>query len=221
MSSVQLFILDELERGEAYGYQLGARARADRTQLWTRVGNSPVYSALKALRRHGLIEAVPTDTTDTRPDRIRYAITEPGRAALLQLRDNGLRPAVLRVDPFDAALVRAGPLSVGELRNLVVRRHADYTAQHTALTGQLHAPGGLAGDLSPIEWHVVNHRLARLATEITWHEELLTDLTHLTDLTDLIDVTDPADRNGRAGTPRSADRDDDRDRPAALDAVLP
>ena len=212
MSSVQLFVLDELERGEAYGYELGARAREDRTQLWTRIGNGPVYSALVALRRHGLVEAVRTDTTDTRPDRIMYAITEPGRAALFQLRDNGLRAAVLRVDPFDAALVRAGPLSAADLRNLVARRHADYTAQHTALTGHLHAPGGLAGDLSPIERHVVNHLLARLATEITWHEELLTDLT---------DVTDPADRNGRARTPRSADRDDDRDRSAALDAVLP
>ncbi len=195
MSSVQLFVLDELERGEAYGYELGARAREDRTQLWTRIGNGPVYSALVALRRHGLVEAVRTDTTDTRPDRIRYAITEPGRAALLQLRDNGLRPAVLRVDPFDAALVRAGPLSVGELRNLVVRRHADYTAQHTALTGQLHGPGGLAGELSPIERQVVNHRLARLATEITWHGELLASLT------------DPADRTDRDRTSRFPGQD--------------
>ncbi len=195
MSSVQLFVLDELERGEAYGYQLGARARADRTQLWTRVGNSPIYSALKVLRRHGLIEAVRTDTTDTRSDRVMYAITEPGRAALCQLRDNGLRAAVLRVDPFDAALVRAGPLSGGDLRDLVVRRHADYTAQHTALTGQLHGRGGVAGDLSPIERHVVNHLLARLATEITWHEELLTDLT------------DPAGLTDRDRTPRFPDWD--------------
>lgn len=195
MSSVQLFVLDELERGEAYGYQLGARAREDRTQLWTRVGNSPVYSALKTLRRHGLIEAVAPDTTDTRPDRIMYAITEPGRAALCQLRDNGLRAAVLRVDPFDAALVRAGPLSGADLRDLVARRHADYTAQHTALIGQLYGPGGLAGDLSPIERHVVNHLLARLATEITWHEELLAYLT------------DPADLTDRDRTPRFPEQD--------------
>jgi len=195
MSSVQLFVLDELERGEAYGYQLGARAREDRTQLWTRVGNSPIYSALKALRRHGLIEAVRTDTTDTRPDRIMYAITEPGRAALFQLRDNGLRAAVLRVDPFDAALVRAGPLSGADLRDLVVRRHADYTAQHAALTGQLQGPGGIAGHLSPIERHVINHLLARLATEITWHEELLADLA------------DPADLTDRDRRSRFADRD--------------
>ena len=179
MSSIRLFILDALSRGEAHGHQLRAEAAEEYIELWTDIQVGGLYSTLKRMATEGLLEVARTETVGNYPERTVYAITDEGRDALSELRHDMLRRTGVRMDPFDLALSRAPDVSAGELRSILASRRADYAHQHDSLHEQLHGGGAVANKMTALELHLSDHVLERLATEVRWHDKLLADIPAL------------------------------------------
>ena len=179
MSSIRLFILDALLRGEAHGHQLRADAAAEYVELWTDIQVGGLYGTLKRMAVEGLLEIVRTETVGNYPERTVYAITEEGLDALSVLRHEMLRQTGIRMDPFDLALSRARDVPQGELRTVLAARRAEYAHEYDRLREQLHGDGALANRMTTLELHLADHVLERLSTEVRWHDKLIADIPGL------------------------------------------
>jgi DNA-binding PadR family transcriptional regulator len=174
MSSIRLFVLGTLaEHGAMHGHQIRAQAQQDRTELWTDVQVGALYGALKRLAGEGLITAVRSERPGSFPERTVYEITEAGRDVLATVHDEALRRVVFRPDPFDLALAQAGRLPDETLGAVIVARRAELAGQESAMRSQYEFADPY---LIEAERLVLEHLLARLATEIRWHDELLARL---------------------------------------------
>jgi len=176
MRSLRLYILDQLRRADAHGYQLRARAEEENTELWTDIRSSALYGMLKRLHAEDLIAVVSTEAAGNYPERTTYRITDSGLAALTTLRDEGLRRVVFPMDPFDLALERAADLPEAELRPVIDERRRELAERARATRV---AVAAIEEVLSPLERRVVGHLLSRLDNEVAWHEALLADLAEL------------------------------------------
>ena len=67
MSSIRLFILDALSRGEAHGHQLRFDAAEEYIELWTDIQVGGLYSTLKRMAAEGLVQVVRTETVGNYP----------------------------------------------------------------------------------------------------------------------------------------------------------
>jgi DNA-binding PadR family transcriptional regulator len=179
MSSVRLFVLGTLDaHGPMHGHQIRAQAQQDRTELWTDVQPGALYGALKRLAREELISAVRSEREGRFPERTVYEITDAGRIVLDSVHGEALRKVVFRPDPFDLALAQAGRLGPGALERTLQQRRANLLAQEAFLRDQYaHADPYL----NEAERLVLEHLLARLATELRWHDEVLTRLPAVQD----------------------------------------
>lgn len=176
MSSIRLFILDALDRGEMHGHQLRQLAEQERVHLWTDISVGGLYGALKRLAAEGLIAPSRTEQVGAYPERQIWTITAAGHDALGRLREAGLREIVLRPDPVDLALARSDPERRAELPKLVAAR----LAQLRAMLAEARRDSDRAAPyLTPIEAAVIEHRPARIEAEIHWHEALLAELPDL------------------------------------------
>ncbi|MBC7724824.1 MAG: PadR family transcriptional regulator [Burkholderiaceae bacterium] len=171
MSSIRLFILGSLEaHGSMHGHQLRLLAEEEHIDLWTDFTVGAVYGAIKRLATEGLISGVRVEREGNRPERQVFRITAEGAVALAQIREQALRETVVRADPFDLALARLDPLRLDSLAEAVTGRIESLkfaladSEHHAALADQY---------LTIAERIVMRHTAARLAAEITWHEQLL------------------------------------------------
>lgn len=176
MSSIRLFILDALDRGETHGHQLRQLAEQERVHLWTDISVGALYGALKRLAAEGLIAASRTEQVGAYPERQIWTITAAGRGSLARLREDGLREIVLRADPVDLALARFDPERAVQLPDLVAARLAGLRAM---LAEAQQDTQRAAPYLTPMEAAVIEHRPARIQAEIDWHEALLARLPDL------------------------------------------
>ena len=179
MSAVRLFVLSALaEHGPMHGHQIRNQAQSDRAETWTEVKVGALYGALKRLAGEGLIAEVRSERVGNLPERTVYEITPRGREALAAVHDEALRTVVFRPDPFDLALVHAGEMDEQELAHVVADRRDALALRERALRHQVESADQW---LTEAERVVMRHGLARLATEVAWHEELLDRLPKIVD----------------------------------------
>jgi len=116
MSSIRLFILSSFaEHGAMHGHRLRLEAEKNHVHLWTDVSVGAVYGAMKRLAAEGLLRESGREQEGNRPTRQIFEITEDGRRALAELRNEGLRDVWFKYDPFDLALTRVAPESLETL----------------------------------------------------------------------------------------------------------
>ena len=178
MSAVNLFILDELSRGNAHGHQLLLKAEHEHVSIWTDIQVSGLYSALKRLVGQGLIRAAKTETASNYPERTVYAITKEGRQAQMDLLRNDLRKVIFRMDPFDLALQRAVDLSQKEIKSTLLERRDEFLKRASELSKQIM---DVDARLNSIERRIAEHLIGRLKYEATWHTVMLQSITELID----------------------------------------
>jgi DNA-binding PadR family transcriptional regulator len=159
-----------------YGHQIRRDARIDRTELWSEVRPGSLYGALHRMASEGLIEALRTEQQGNLPARTVYAITEEGRKELRALRGEAFRQVGLRPDPVDLALAMSDDLSEDELRGLIEDRHLALSAQMQFFQ---HERERAWANQTLADSMILEHAIARLEAEVSWHEELLNSLPKL------------------------------------------
>jgi DNA-binding PadR family transcriptional regulator len=174
MSSIRIFILGSLEqRGPMHGHQLRLLAEQEHVAMWTDITVGGLYGALKRLATESLIEQVRVEQAGSYPPRQIWSISDAGREALASLRLRALSDIVIKPDPFDLAMTRLDPDHLTDLPVTVAARIASLSAMLT----EWEARAGAADRyLTVSEKLMVKHRLDRLRTEITWHQELADQL---------------------------------------------
>lgn len=130
------------------------------------------YTVIGSLERHGLIAATGTVREGRRPERTTYAITDDGRAELVDwLRELISRPA-RDPDRFESALSVAGVLPPDEVEGLLRMRLAGLAAEIASLRAELDTPG-----VPRIFLLETEYGLAMREAETTWVDGLLRQLT--------------------------------------------
>jgi DNA-binding PadR family transcriptional regulator len=170
VSSIRLFILDSLAERPMHGHQLRLLAEQEHVARWTDFAVGAVYGALKRLAAEGLIEEIRTERSGNYPERQVYGVTSAGRAALDEVRESALGTVVFRPDPFDLALARLDPDRLDELESRLADRIEVLQKKYAETESHLAAIGK---HLTVAESIVMRHTLARLRTEIDWHEDVL------------------------------------------------
>ena len=171
MSSIRLFILGTLAAsGPLHGHQIRQQAQADRTERYTDIQVGSLYGALKRMAREGLVREVRTERVGNRPERTVYEITPEGRQSLAAIRDGILHKISLPHDPFDLALKQARDMAEEDLAQIVADRLAALRAEELSLRHQAERADPY---LNEAERMLTRHLVERAATEVRWHEELL------------------------------------------------
>jgi DNA-binding PadR family transcriptional regulator len=80
-------LLSLLDQHESYGYELRAELERSAGSSWGQLNIGHVYQLLERLRRDGMVTIVRMDPQPRRTERVIYAITESGRAELLEWLD--------------------------------------------------------------------------------------------------------------------------------------
>jgi DNA-binding PadR family transcriptional regulator len=171
VNPTRLFVLGALARhGPMYGHQIRRDARVDRTELWSEVKPGSLYSALHRLQAEGLIEPVRTEQQGNLPARTVYAITGEGRRELRALREEALREVTMRPDPVDLALAMSADLDEDTLRGYFASRREALSSRAAFLT---HERGRAWPDQAPADDLIMEHAIARVETELRWHDAVL------------------------------------------------
>jgi DNA-binding PadR family transcriptional regulator len=179
VNPTRLFVLGALARhGPMYGHQIRRDARLDRTELWSEVKPGSLYLALHKLEAEALIEPVRTEQRGNLPARTVYAITAEGRRELRVLRAEALREVALRPDPVDLALAVSADLDEDALRGFIADRREALAGRMASLArerDQRWPDQTAADDL------IMEHLIARIETELRWHDTVLDRIGKLGD----------------------------------------
>jgi DNA-binding PadR family transcriptional regulator len=171
VSVIRLFVLTTLaERGPMHGHQMRLQVFEDRAEQWTDIKAGALYGALARLVREGLVAELRTERQGNYPERTVYEITPEGQRARDTLHDQMLRTVAVANDPFDLAFAHSGAVAEETLREIIGARLLELRARQA--TGRSQLAAALPW-LSTAEQAVCEHQLARLETEVTWHEHLL------------------------------------------------
>jgi DNA-binding PadR family transcriptional regulator len=174
VSAIRLFILGTLAAsGPLHGHQIRQQAQADRTDRYTDIQVGSLYGALKRMAREGLVREIRTERVGNRPERTVFEITPGGRQALSAIREEILHKISLPHDPFDLALKQARDMAEEDLTQIVADRLAALRAQELSWRHQAERADPY---LNEAERMITRHLTDRAATEVRWHEELLSQI---------------------------------------------
>jgi DNA-binding PadR family transcriptional regulator len=177
MSSIRLYVLDALvEEGAMYGHQLRLLAEKEHVSDWTDISVGAIYGAIKRMASEGLIEEVRSEREGAYPERQVYDITEAGRIALAAIKRDALRDIIVRSDPFDLAMSRLDYSKLETLPDVLAGRTAHLKAM--VVEAQAHL-ASISQYLTITEKIVMKHKAAKLAAEVKWHEDLITQLPEI------------------------------------------
>jgi DNA-binding PadR family transcriptional regulator len=190
MSSIRLFILSSFAaHGPMHGHRLRLEAERVLVHLWTDITVGAVYGAMSRLAAEGLLREAGREQDGNRPPRQLYEITEAGRAALSDLRREGLQEVWFKYDPFDLALTRLDPETLDVLPSVLIARLDEVRA----LLAETRRVNERARDhVSPAKQWALRHSEYRLEAEVAY----LTDLQAAT-AEIMADERDPAPRKPR------------------------
>jgi DNA-binding PadR family transcriptional regulator len=147
-----------------------AATSVDRTELWSELKQGSLYSALHRLQAERLIEPVRTEQQGNLPARTVYAITSEGRRELRALREEALREVTMRPDPVDLALAMSADLDEDTLRGYFASRREALSSRVAFLT---HERGRVWPDQAPADDLIMEYAIARIETELRWHDAVL------------------------------------------------
>jgi DNA-binding PadR family transcriptional regulator len=178
VNPTRLFVLAALAtHGPMYGHQIRRDARIDRTELWSEVKPGSLYLALHKLEAEGLIEPVRTEQPGKMPARTVYAITAEGHRELRALRAEAYREVVLRPDPVDLALAVSADLGEDSLRGFISSRREALCSRMASLAREREQKWP---EQTPADDLIIDHLIARIETEIHWHDTVLDRVGKLT-----------------------------------------
>jgi DNA-binding PadR family transcriptional regulator len=178
VNPTRLFVLGALTRhGPMYGHQIRRDARIDRTELWSEVKPGSLYAALHRLQAEGLIEPVRTEQQGNLPARTVYAITGEGRRELRALRAEALREVALRPDPVDLALAVCSDLDEDALRGFFASRREALAGRAAFFAREREQAWP---DQTPADDLIMEHVIARIETELRWHDAVIGRVGKLT-----------------------------------------
>ena len=166
-----LAVLALLSRGPRHTYDMHRFMIDTRKDFVVGLPRS-LYHAVDKLERSGFVAQAGTEQSAGRPERVRYALTEPGSAELRR------RVALLLATPepdatlFFAALSFMGVLGEAEVMAALRARVAGLDLQVAGLDGDLAEAHGVPRILL-VE---AEYERARLTAERHWTAGLLTDL---------------------------------------------
>lgn len=170
MNHNRLFVLSSLAaHGPLHGHAIRRQAQEDRTELWSEVRPGSLYPAIHRLEAEGLIEPVRTEQSGRRPARTVYGLTGEGRRELTLLWEEAFDDQ-LKPEAIDLAIYHADLFPIDRvIARLEDRRAAAATEEAMLRRLQVVADP----HLSIWERAGFEHKLMRLATEITWLDGLL------------------------------------------------
>ncbi len=157
-----------------YGHQLRLLAEKEHVQIWTDISVGALYGAMKRLAAVHLIDEVRTEREGSYPERQVYAITDAGRSSLATLRLSGLSETVMKPDPFDLAMTRLDRTKLDDLPATIETRLATLRRQ---LAESIERTQTIKQYLTPVELFVMGHQANRIGAEVSWHEQLLSELS--------------------------------------------
>jgi DNA-binding PadR family transcriptional regulator len=189
MSSIRLYILSSLlERGPLHGHALRALAEEEHIDEWTDISVGALYGALKRMHGDELIAVERTEREGNYPERHVYRITDAGRAAVTEIRNDLFARTDSRNDPFDLAFSRLDPDDVDNLAD-VLRSRRD------AFQRELDDDRVTMERVSPYLWlserMAWTHKMRRLETEVAYHDDLLRQVPEI--------IADEHERRRRKG----------------------
>lgn len=89
MQQPKMIVLALIGTGLRYGFEMEDFARRTNMRQWAKIGMSTIYKALNDLEREGSV-TVETEDSDKGPARKSYALTQDGRARMIELIDEAL-----------------------------------------------------------------------------------------------------------------------------------
>jgi DNA-binding PadR family transcriptional regulator len=132
-----------------------------------------LYTVVRNLAKHGLLEEVASERSGRRPERTVYRITPAGRAELVDWTRELLSAVEHETPRFRAGLSVMSVLDPGEVTTLLHQRLADVAAAITAAEEQLAAYTPEVPRLFLIE---IEYDIAMLRAESTWMRSLIAEL---------------------------------------------
>jgi DNA-binding PadR family transcriptional regulator len=135
VSTTRLVILGAVRIFQpVHGYFVRRELMTWRAEEWASLNPGSVYNALRTLARDGFLEEVATESSDGRPARTSYRLTDDGDTEFMVL----LRDALWKLDPNDpnrlyAAVSFMWALSRAEVRAALEHRVAQAEALQTGL----------------------------------------------------------------------------------------
>lgn len=172
--SVKAVILGILKRGPLHGYDL-KRVIEQEMGDWTDIAFGSIYFALDGLAKDGFVTGETRESTERRPSRIVYTITESGRAEYLRLLRNIWQSDEREHSPLDIGIAFLRDLPNNEVRAYIAAR---VTGMEKALEYlSAHETETMAIPDVPAESRLIfSHARYRMEAELAWLREVLGDL---------------------------------------------
>jgi len=175
MNLTRLVVLGLLaERGAQHGHQLRRDVQLTKADEWAGVGAGSLHRELRKLADDGLVAAVRTERVDRRPERTIYQITDRGRDALDELRDQAVATLYRGDDPMAAGLIFAGGTAPEVLGDLLARHRHAVGAERERLRAERargEREGYLRPEISPLQAAAFRRAELRAQAELAWHDE--------------------------------------------------
>lgn len=172
--SVKAVILGILQRGPLHGYDL-KRIIGQEMGDWTDIAFGSIYFALDGLAKDGFITGETKESSERRPSRIVYTITETGRTEYLRLLREIWQSDARDYSPLDIGIAFLRDLPRDEVRGYLAGRIAGmetglgYLRAHEAET--------MADPDVPAESRFIfSHARYRMEAELAWAREVLGSL---------------------------------------------
>ncbi|HEX6255372.1 MAG TPA: PadR family transcriptional regulator [Euzebyales bacterium] len=168
---LELAILGLLKERPMHGYEL-RKQLAQRLGLFWTVSFGSLYPTLKKLERRGVVEKVPTKSTDERPRRKQeYRITDAGEADFLELLGE-LDAQEVEEEKFSLRLAFFSYLSP-EIRLRLLERRRSYLRERLDQADRaLRRARRLRADTYTIA--LMRHGVNGITNDIAWLDELIT-----------------------------------------------
>lgn len=178
-----LTLLSALCEQPMYPYQMASVLRARGKDQSIKINWGSLYTVVKNLEKHGLIEATGTSRQGHQPERTVYGITPAGRAELQDWLRELVGTPEREYPRFEAALGDVGMLPPDEVTTLLQERLRSLEA---SIAAQRAAVGEYGKRLPRVFLIECEYHLAICTAEAEWVRSLLAELTDGT-LTGLAD----------------------------------
>ncbi len=155
-----------------HGYELIAEVARQEVSDWAPVSRAHVYYALKKLARLGLLTRAADAGAAAGPDRVVFAPSPSGRAALTEELAREAWVTQRSVDPFTTWMGLSIHARPADVRRLLARRRAFLETEMAKERATLAAIRADTGQRVRVAAAMVDLYLRQLETELAWIDEV-------------------------------------------------
>lgn len=172
LTAADLVVLSLLAERPMHGYELIAEVARQEVSDWAPVSRAHVYYALKKLARLGLLTRAEDAGAAAGPDRVVYAPSPAGRAALTEELAREAWVTQRSVAPFTTWMGLSIHARPADARRLLARRRAYLEAEIAKEQATLAAIRADTGQRVRVAAAMVDLYLRQLETELAWIDEV-------------------------------------------------